>query len=329
MCSDHHFPWSARQGESGFAWSWLGAALASTSLPFGVVNAPGQRYHPAIVAQAAMTLAEMFPGRFWAALGTGQLMNEHITGQPWPSKDERNARLAESVDVMRRLFAGELVSHAGRVTVDRSKLFTRAPEGRAPALLAAAVTARTAGWASSWADGLITVNADAETLRGVIGAYRDGGGRGPVCVQVHLSWAPTEDEARAIAHDQWRTNVFGSHVLTDLATEDQFDDAAQFVPESAVDGPVRISSDPGRIAGWLAEYVDLGVDRLYLHHVGQDQERWLDVAGEQVLPRLDVTAPEELSGTTGGGTTDRALLAAAAPTTGSAATAATRDGAVR
>src|ERR687884_315526 len=71
MSSDHFSPWSARQGESGFAWSWLGAALASTSLPFGVVNAPGQRYHPAIVAQAAATLTEMFPERLWIALGTG------------------------------------------------------------------------------------------------------------------------------------------------------------------------------------------------------------------------------------------------------------------
>src|SRR5215207_266076 len=93
MSSDHFSPWSARQGESGFAWSFLGAALATTSLPFGVVNAPGQRYHPAIVAQAAATLTEMFPGRLWVALGSGENSNEHITGSAWPSKDERNARL--------------------------------------------------------------------------------------------------------------------------------------------------------------------------------------------------------------------------------------------
>ncbi len=71
MSSDHLAPWSARQGESGYAWSFLGAALATTSLPFGVVTAPGQRYHPAITAQAIATLSQMFPGRFWAALGLG------------------------------------------------------------------------------------------------------------------------------------------------------------------------------------------------------------------------------------------------------------------
>ncbi|MGH9252332.1 MAG: LLM class flavin-dependent oxidoreductase, partial [Acidimicrobiales bacterium] len=100
MSSDHFSPWSVRQGHSGFAWSWLGAALARTSLRFGVVNAPGQRYHPAIVAQAAATLAAMFPERFWVALGTGEASNEHITGEGWPRKDVRTQRLRECVEII-------------------------------------------------------------------------------------------------------------------------------------------------------------------------------------------------------------------------------------
>nr|WP_308199821.1 LLM class flavin-dependent oxidoreductase [Isoptericola croceus] len=106
MCSDHLAPWSSAQGESGFAWSWLGAALATTQLPLGVVTAPGQRYHPAVHAQAIATLAAMFPGRFWAALGSGQALNEHVTGDSWPRKSLREARLLECVDVMRALLAG-------------------------------------------------------------------------------------------------------------------------------------------------------------------------------------------------------------------------------
>src|SRR5436190_22142862 len=113
MCSDHFNPWSER-GQSGFAWSWLGAALQASPLPFGVVNAPGQRYHPAIVAQAAATLASMYPGRFWVALGTGQNLNEHITGAPWPSKPERRQRLLEAVGVIRAVWAGETVDREGR-----------------------------------------------------------------------------------------------------------------------------------------------------------------------------------------------------------------------
>src|SRR3954471_6191677 len=99
MSSDHFSPWSERQGQSAFAWSWLGAALQATDLSFGVVNAPGQRYHPAIIAQAIATLGAMFPGRVWAALGSGEYSNEHITGGPWPRKEVRNARLLESVEV--------------------------------------------------------------------------------------------------------------------------------------------------------------------------------------------------------------------------------------
>jgi G6PDH family F420-dependent oxidoreductase len=114
MCSDHFAPWSSRQGHSGFAWSWLGAALQATGLGFGVVNAPGQRYHPAIVAQAAATLSEMFPGRFWLALGSGEASNEHITGDRWPTRAERRARLGEAVAVIRSTRPGCGPSPSGR-----------------------------------------------------------------------------------------------------------------------------------------------------------------------------------------------------------------------
>src|ERR687895_2271549 len=204
--SDHFSPWSSRQGESGFAWAWLGAAMQATSMPYGIVNAPGQRYHPAIVAQAAATLCELFPGRLSVALGTGEYSNEHITGGPWPDKKVRNARLRECVDVMRALFAGEVVDHDGLVRVDRAKLWTLPAEP--PPLLATAVSVETAGWAGEWADGLITIAQPHDHLRAMIDAFRAGGGEGkPIRLQVHLSWAPTDDEALAIAHEQWRTNV--------------------------------------------------------------------------------------------------------------------------
>src|ERR687895_553024 len=151
--SDHFSPWSERQGESGFAWSWLGAAMQATGLPFGVVTAPGQRYHPAIVAQAAATLAELFPGRFWMALGTGEFSNEHITGEPWPDKRRRNERLGECVAVMRALLAGEVVDHDGLVRVDRARLWPLPPEP--PPLIGAAVSPQTARWCGEWADGLV------------------------------------------------------------------------------------------------------------------------------------------------------------------------------
>jgi probable non-F420 flavinoid oxidoreductase len=288
MCSDHFSPWSERQGQSAFAWSWLGAALQATELPFGVVNAPGQRYHPAIIAQAASTLSAMFPGRFWAALGTGEASNEHITGERWPRKDVRNARLGECVDVMRALFAGEEVSHDGLVTVDRAKLWTR-PEVPTP-LLAAAVSPQTAAWAAGWGDGLATVLQPHADLVKVIEAYRGAGGRGPLVLQVHLSWAPDEDEALHIAHEQWRTNVFAPDLNWDLDHVRLFDEAAKHVPPEAMRGPVLVSADAKQHVAWLQDLIALGFDEVYLHHVGQEQTAWLDVFGEQVLPELDVTA---------------------------------------
>ena len=284
MSSDHFSPWSARQAESGFAWSFLGAAMAATRLPFGVVNAPGQRYHPAIIAQAAATIAEMFPGRLWVALGSGEASNEHITGEPWPPKEERNARLRECVDVMRALFAGEEVTHHGHVTVDRARLWTRPAEP--PPLIGAAVSEETAHWAGSWADGLATVNAPVEQLRRMIEAFRSGGGDGRLVLQVHLSWAPSDEEALEIAHDQWRTNVFDPPVCWDVETVDEFDERAEDVTPDDVRAKVLVSSDLERHAEWLREFAALGFDELALHHVGQDLDPFIDAFGEHVLPRL-------------------------------------------
>ncbi|MBX7268014.1 TIGR03885 family FMN-dependent LLM class oxidoreductase [Micromonospora sp. Llam7] len=284
MCSDHFAPWSERQGHSGFAWSWLGSALEATGLSFGVVNAPGQRYHPAIIAQAIGTLGAMYPGRFWAALGSGEAANEHITGEAWPNKDVRNARLRECVQIIRALLAGEEVSHDGLVRVDRARLWSR-PE-QPPALVGAAVSVATARWCAEWADGLITVNAPMEHLRRMIDAYREAGGRGPVHLQVHLSWAPAQAEAEAIAYDQWRSNVFAPPVCWDLTTPEHFDAVSAEVPMTRLAEVVNISADLGRHVGWLEEYVDLGFDQIALHHVGQEQRAFLDAFGDRVLPKL-------------------------------------------
>ncbi|GIF44100.1 TIGR03885 family FMN-dependent LLM class oxidoreductase [Actinoplanes xinjiangensis] len=284
MCSDHFSPWSARQGQSAFAWSWLGAALQATNLSFGVVNAPGQRYHPAIIAQAIGTLASMYPGRFWAALGSGEFSNEHITGAKWPRKEVRNARLRESVDVIRDMLAGQEVSRDGLVTVDRARLWTR-PEVTPP-LIGAATSTTTAAWCAEWADGLVTVNAPEEQLRAMIAAYRDAGGRGPICLQVHLSWAGSQQEAETIAHDQWRSNTFPPPVCWDLATAEEFDVVSENVTVEQVAEVVNISADLERHVEWLRGYAALGFDRIYLHHVGQDLMPFIEAFGAKVLPAL-------------------------------------------
>jgi probable non-F420 flavinoid oxidoreductase len=289
MCSDHFAPWNLEQGHSGFAWSWLGAAMATTGLPFGVVNAPGQRYHPAIVAQAIATLGAMFPGRFWAALGSGEAMNEHITGDRWPRKDVRDARLRECVAIIRALLAGEEVSHDGLVTVDRARIWTL--PAQPPALIAPAVTVATARAGADWADGMVTINQPHDRLREMIAAYRDAGGRGKLVLQLHLSYDPDPEKALAIAFEEWHSNVFPPPLCWDLDTPQAFDLASAHVTPSDVAEVVRVSADLGQHAAWIAEYVELGFDEIYLHHVGQEQHGFLDAFGEHVIPQLGVTAP--------------------------------------
>ena len=284
MCSDHFSPWSEKQGHSGYTWAWLGAALATTSLRLGCVSAPGQRYHPAVHAQRIATLGQMFPGRFWVALGSGEASNEHITGDGWPRKEVRTQRLEECVDVIRRLLHGEEVTHDGLVTVDRARVWERADP--VPELVGPAVSVESAARVAAWADGLVTVNQPVETLRQIVDAYRGAGGRGPLALQVHLSWAATDEEALAIAHEQWGGNVFGPPISWDVETAEAFDVLWKHVQPEEVRGSVNVSRDLGQHRAWLAEYAALGFDEIYLHHVGQEQQAFIETFGSKVLPEL-------------------------------------------
>jgi coenzyme F420-dependent glucose-6-phosphate dehydrogenase len=286
MCSDHFHPWNEEQGQSGFAWSWLGSALQATALTVGTVCAPGQRYHPAVIAQAAATLAEMYPDRFWVALGSGQALNEHITGDRWPSKPERNERLLESVQIMRALWRGETVDHRGHVVVEGAKLYTRPLTP--PMIVGAAITPGTAAWAATWADALITIAQPLEKLEPVVTAWREGGGDAkPMLLQTQLSYAPTEDEALAAAHTQWRTNIFDSPVLADLRMPDDLAAAARFVEPDDLAASIIVSADLAEHVDRLQALVELGFDEILLHNVHRDQESFIGDFAERVLPALD------------------------------------------
>ena len=286
MCSDHFHPWSERQGHSGFAWSWLGAALEGTPLSFGTVCAPGQRYHPAVIAQAAATLAEMYPGRFWLAVGSGEALNEAITGDPWPSKAERNSRLEECAAVMRALWAGETVSHLGRVRVAEARVYSR--PARPPLLVGAALSPETAGWLGGWADGMITVAGPRQRRRDIVDAFREQGGAGkPIFLQVALSFAPSDREAEAAACDQWRQCALPSHELADLPTAEAFDRRGADVSPMEVLSRVRASSDIERHLAWLQEDAAFGFERIYLHNVARlHQERFIEACGTRLIPAV-------------------------------------------
>jgi coenzyme F420-dependent glucose-6-phosphate dehydrogenase len=294
--SDHFHPWSERQGHSGHAWTWLGAAMQATSLPFGIISAPGYRYHPAVLAQAAATAGRLFPNRLWVALGSGEAINEAITGLPWPDKAQRNARLRECADVMRGLFGGETVTHRGLVTVIEAKLYSR-PQ-HPPPLYGAATSPETAAVVGEWADGLLTTGgSDASQVRDVVEAFRGKAGADkPVVVQAALSWGPSEERAIAEARDQWRGCVIGGEVATDLRHAADFDVVADKVQEDDLRKALPISASLAFHQDWIAALLELGLDELHLHQVGRNQRSFIEVFGSEVVPLLRAEGPRTVAG---------------------------------
>ncbi|MDF2579683.1 MAG: class F420-dependent oxidoreductase [Microbacterium sp.] len=286
--ADHLAPWTPRQGHSGNTIAWLGAALASTRFPIGSVSTPGQLYHPVVSAQAIATLAEMFPGRYFAALGSGELLNEHVTGAPWPPKDERTARLGECVEVMRGLLAGERIDHDGRIRVHEARLWSL-PAGPAT-LMATAASPETARWAAGWADGLVTVGTRRDQVAEIVDAYLDAGGLGPTCLQVHIALAGSSEEATTLVRDQWLHGVVTPPEAWDIAQPEDFAARAGDPTDAELAEHVIVADDsPGGIADLadrLAGLVDTGFDRLYIHEISQDQRAFLGERAAALLTAL-------------------------------------------
>jgi G6PDH family F420-dependent oxidoreductase len=226
---------------------------------------------------------EMFPDRFWIAVGSGQALNEAITGTPFPIKADRHLRLHECAQVMRALWAGKTVTHRGLVRVEEAKLYTR--PANPPQLIGAAITPKTAEWLGSWADGLITISHPYDKLKQVVEAFRRGGGENkPMYLKVQLSYDRNRETALQGAYDQWRTNIFTSPVLAELRHPHQFDAAAEFVKPEDMYEYVRISADPEQHIDWLQKDIELGFQTISLHNVNREQQQFIETFGEKVLP---------------------------------------------
>ncbi len=285
MCSDHFHPWTSAQGQSGHSWVWSGALAAQCALTLGMVTCPMLRQHPALVAQAAATLDQLAPGRVWLALGTGEALNERITGKPWLSKEMRQQALLEAADVMRRLWQGERVDHTGAFELRGARLYSR-PLLPLP-LLGAAVTEASARWVGSWADGLITISQPLPVLRRVVNAFEAAGGLGkPMYVQAKLSYARSEEAALAGALQQWSANVLPPDLAEGLDQPEQFEACAAKVDALQLREHVHVSADLQRHLAWLQQLQSLGFDRIYLHNVNLEQERFIDDFAAHVLPPL-------------------------------------------
>jgi coenzyme F420-dependent glucose-6-phosphate dehydrogenase len=274
--SDHFHPWSKRQGHSGFSFCWIAAAMQATRLPFSMVCAPGQRYHPAIVAQAIATLDEMFPGRIDIELGSGEALNEHITGDEWPAKEIRNSRLQACAQIIRSLLNGEEVSYEGYVRVKEAKLYTL-PK-RKPRLLCAAISKDTAAWAGSWADGLLTsVEQEPGKTMDKIAAFQKNAGAGKaVFLQYAFSYARNHKQAEEGAFDQWRSNILPREKLADLRKVNEFDAAGESVTLQEVVKAIPVFTSIGDLMEKVREMETTGAERIILHNINRPHIEFME-----------------------------------------------------
>ncbi len=284
MISDHFHPWIDRQGNSPFAWSVLGGVAAQTGhLRLGTgVTCPTMRYQPAIIAQAAATVASMMPGRFMLGLGTGEALNEHVTGGPWPPYAVRRDMLAEAIAIIRGLWRGRMFSHHGcHFTVEDARVYTLPEE--LPPILVAAAGPRSAWLAAQLGDGLINSTPDADVVK----AFRAAGGEGRPCyVQYSVCWAADEMSARRTALAYVPTVGLPGELGQQLATPKQYKQAVQLVTEDRIAQAVVCGPDPEKHAAGIRRCIDAGYDHIHVDQVGPDQEGFFNFYEREVLPRV-------------------------------------------
>jgi G6PDH family F420-dependent oxidoreductase len=270
MISDHFHPWTDRQGQSPFVWSVLGAIARETeTLRVGTgVTCPTIRTHPAVIAQAAATTAALLPGRFSLGVGTGEALNEHVTGARWPSAEERRELLEEAVEIIRLLWQGESVTHLGaHYTVDRAQLYTLPDE--LPSILVAAAGPEAAELAGRIGDGLVSTAPDEELVR----TFRDAGGDGKPCYgQLTVCWAESEKEAIETAYEWWPNAALGGELGQELPLPAHYEQAAATVTRDDVAEKVVCGPAAGAFRAAVDEFEAAGFDHVYIHQVGPDQE---------------------------------------------------------
>jgi G6PDH family F420-dependent oxidoreductase len=291
--SDHFFPWLEVQGHSPFAWSVLGA-LAQATRRIGLMTAvtcPSFRYHPAIVAQAAATVALLADGRFTLGLGSGERLNEHVIGAGWPDVSVRQEQLREALEIIGLLFEGGTHSYRGAwYALEDARLYDL-PEPAPPIALAAGGP-RAARLAAECANGLITT----EPRRELVDAFAEAGGEGPRYAEVSLCWAPREEQAREVAHRYARWSGLGWNVLPELPDPPAFEAASRSVRPEDLDESVALGPDVERHVERIRPYVEAGFDHLVLVQIGPEQQGFFDFFERELGPALasafDVAARE-------------------------------------
>ncbi|KUL38404.1 5,10-methylene tetrahydromethanopterin reductase [Streptomyces sp. NRRL F-4489] len=285
VTSDHYFPWLASQGHAPYAWSVLGAAAQATErIPLMTyVTCPTTRYHPAVVAQKAATMQLLSGGRFRLGLGSGENLNEHVVGGGWPRAAVRLEKLAEAIEIIRKLFAGGEVTHRGpHYEVSAAKLWDLPDE---PPPIGVAVSGpRSCELAGRLGDLVISTEPKAELLT----AFDRHGGTGkPRVGQLPVCYDPDRKAAVARAHDQFRWALGGWPVNSELPGTTAFATATDAVRPEDVAEAIPCGDDVGEFVEAVRPYVDAGFTEVALVQIGgRHQEPFLEWAEAKLLPAL-------------------------------------------
>jgi G6PDH family F420-dependent oxidoreductase len=278
--SDHFHPWNEEQGHSPFVWSAIGALAERTSLPVTTgVTCPTVRIHPAIVAHAAATCAVLLEGRFNLGVGSGEALNEHIFGDPWPNIETRLEMLEEAVEVIRTLWQGGMQDHRGRhYEVQNARIYDL--PGQAPPILVSGFGPKAISLAARIGDGFVTTQPNKEH----IDLYRSEGGRGPVHAGAKVCFATTEDEARERVHRIWPNEELPGELAQVIPTPAHFEQACELVTPDQISIP--LGPDLDMHVERLKEYAEAGVDELYVQQVGPEYDSFFGEWARHVIPAL-------------------------------------------
>jgi G6PDH family F420-dependent oxidoreductase len=278
--SDHYHPWNDAQGQSPFVWSVIGALSEAVDLPVTTaVTCPTVRIHPAVLAQAAATAAVQLDGRFVLGVGSGEALNEHILGGPWPETDVRLEMLTEAVDVIRLLHRGGTHSHRGRhYTVENARVYTL-PDEPVP-IHVSAFGPKAAELAGRIGDGFVCVQPDAELVK----SYRAAGGRGPAQGGFKVCHAPTAEEGRTTAHRLWPNEELPGELAQVLPQPKHFEQASQLVTPDMLSLPT--GPDPEPYVQQVEAFADAGFDEVHVAQIGPHQEEFFQFWRDDVAPQL-------------------------------------------
>jgi G6PDH family F420-dependent oxidoreductase len=281
--SDHYHPWLDVQGHSPFAWTVLGAIAAKTDtlgLATGV-TCPTVRYHPAIIAQAAATLAIVSDNRFTLGIGAGERLNEHVVGLGFPSVRGRHERLAEALDIINLLWQGGYQSYEGKhLQLEDARVFDL-PD-RLPAIAVAAGGTDAAELAATHGSGLFAT----DPRRDLVETYAAKGGTGPKYAEIATAWAPTAEAAIRAAHETNRWALTGWKVMAELPNPVNFEAASETVRPEDVAEKFPHGPDAQPYADAFRTYADAGFDHLVFMNAGPDQDGFFDFFTKELKPEL-------------------------------------------